>query len=269
MMTAPNQPHALLYLWESRTLYIGELFELPSIRTAAAVLIFGLEKPFFIQELTSGASGVETRSALVSAGAKVHVDSRGQIMAAVFLDPFGRDFRSLKPQMKKRLADTWVDSGDEDRQLKVLQRIYHDIVAMQTTYDFLLKDILPSKTPRDDSNEVDARLLQVVACIKDDPASNESNQVLASKVGMSESQLQRQFKQVIGIPLRRYRLWHRLFVTAGYMALGNNITDAALAAGFSDSSHFSRTFRNMLGMTPSFVFQRHSRILINPESRSG
>ncbi len=47
------------------------------------------------------------------------------------------------------------------------------------------------------------------------------------------------------------------------MAFGKSLTDAALTAGFADSPHFSRTFRNMLGMTPSFVFQRHSRIMIN------
>jgi len=133
-------------------------------------------------------------------------------------------------------------------------------VPAVNAYQTLMLGILPKQ--QSEAPVIDPRLQQAVLLIKQDPLSNQSNQWLAEQVGMSESQLQRLFRQVLGVPVRRYRLWHRLFVTAGMMATGTNLTDAALASGFADSSHFSRTFRSMLGMTPSFVFQRHSRLLI-------
>ena len=59
------------------------------------------------------------------------------------------------------------------------------------------------------------------------------------------------FRQKIGIPIRRYRQWHRLFVTCVGVTRGMNLTDAAVNAGFTDSAHFSHTFRSIVGMSPS------------------
>lgn len=259
-MSSASKPHALLYLWDLRTFYIGELFELQSMHTAASCFVMGLEKPFEILDVKSGRSAV-TRSALVPADVRVNVYSGGQIMANCFLDPFGRDLRAMQSEMQTDLGNVRVGSVDEARQLERFSAMYRDIPAADQAYAILEHSILPAVDMGDAS--VDARLQQAVQLIKQDPLSNMSNQVLAKQVGWSESQLQRQFRQVIGLPVRRYRLWHRLFVTAGYMAYGKSLTEAALAAGFADSPHFSRTFRSMLGMTPSFVFQRHSRLMIN------
>lgn len=259
-MNAELKPHALLYLWELRTVYIGELFELSSMHTAAASFVVGLEKPFTIQDVRSGKS-VVTRSALVPADVRVNVYSGGHIVACCFLDPFGRDLDAIRREMQDAIGDVMVTSCREVQQVELFQQMYQDIPHTDMAYQMFEIGILPVVNLGEDS--VDARLLQAVQLIKQDPLSNISNQWLAQQVGLSESQLQRLFRQVIGLPVRRYRLWHRLFVTAGYMAFGKSLTDAALAAGFSDSPHFSRTFRSMLGMTPSFVFQRHSRIMIN------
>ena len=35
------------------------------------------------------------------------------------------------------------------------------------------------------------------------------------------------------------------------VARGMNLTDAAVNAGFTDSAHFSHTFRSIVGMSPS------------------
>ena len=40
------------------------------------------------------------------------------------------------------------------------------------------------------------------------------------------------------------------------------VETAALGAGFADSSHFSRAFRNMFGITPSSVFGRAANVRI-------
>jgi AraC-like DNA-binding protein len=70
------------------------------------------------------------------------------------------------------------------------------------------------------------------------------------------------FKEEVGVPIRRFRQWHRMRVVAALVAKGQTLTDAALGAGFADSSHFSRAFRNMFGITPSSVFGRAANVQI-------
>ncbi|MDD5031216.1 MAG: helix-turn-helix domain-containing protein [Rhodoferax sp.] len=84
----------------------------------------------------------------------------------------------------------------------------------------------------------------------------------ASAVGLSESRLSHLFRQQTGVPPSRFRRWSRLRQAANYLAVGMSITDAALEAGFSDAAHLTRTFTEMLGITPG-TFSA-SRLIIAP-----
>ena len=53
------------------------------------------------------------------------------------------------------------------------------------------------------------------------------------------------------MPLRRYRLWNRMGAAVGAFHDGMSLTEAAHAAGFASSAHFSAAFRDMFGMMPS------------------
>src|SRR5690606_41978532 len=97
----------------------------------------------------------------------------------------------------------------------------------------------------------DPRIVRVVQLLTDEVASNTSIEYLAERVGLSVPRLTQLFRRQVGIPVRRYRQWHRLFVTSVGVARGLNLTDAAMAAGFTDSAHFSHTFRTIIGMSPS------------------
>jgi AraC-like DNA-binding protein len=59
------------------------------------------------------------------------------------------------------------------------------------------------------------------------------------------------FTESVGIPVRPYILWLRLQLAACDLVDGASITAAAYHAGFSDAAHLTRTFRRMLGVTPS------------------
>lgn len=252
------KPQALLYLWEMRTLYIGELYDLDFMHTAAPCMLWSLGESAVIENLRTGES-VSTHCALVPVDAKVRIRMGGALAACCFLDPYGQDFGSLQQEMTS--STVAVNHSRLPEQLEALRCLYSQVPDSGAAKAMLEQDILgfvdQAQTP------VDARIAQVVDRIRQHPFENETNQQLAERVGLSESQLQRLFKQALGLPIRRYRLWHRLFVTAGLMAQGHSLTESAHTAGFTDSPHFSRTFRSMLGMTPSFVFQRHSRIFIN------
>lgn len=69
--------------------------------------------------------------------------------------------------------------------------------------------------------------------------------------GVSPTHLTHRFTAEVGIPFRRYALWARLRAAVEHVAAGRSLTDAASAAGFSDSAHLSRTFRANFGLPPS------------------
>ena len=75
----------------------------------------------------------------------------------------------------------------------------------------------------------------------------------AGHVGLSPRQLRRSFADEIGIPFRRYVLWRRLRRVLLAVRDGADLTTAAACAGFADSAHFSRTFRQTFGLTPSEI----------------
>jgi AraC-like DNA-binding protein len=78
-----------------------------------------------------------------------------------------------------------------------------------------------------------------------------SLKTLAGISGLSRSRFMHIFTESMGTPLRPYVLWLRLQRACCDLMAGASITVAAHSAGFSDAAHLTRTFRRMLGMTPT------------------
>ena len=71
----------------------------------------------------------------------------------------------------------------------------------------------------------------------------------AAHVGLSTGRARHLFVEETGLPFKTYLLWRRLMRATALFSAGSSLTDAAHGAGFSDSSHLSRTFRRMFGIT--------------------
>src|SRR5215510_7262172 len=78
-----------------------------------------------------------------------------------------------------------------------------------------------------------------------------SLKTLARISGLSQSRFMHVFTESVRVPLRRYILWLRLQRASCELMDGVSVTTAAHSAGFSDAAHFTRTFRRMIGKTPS------------------
>ena len=72
----------------------------------------------------------------------------------------------------------------------------------------------------------------------------------AAHVGLSSGRARHLFVESTGLSFRTYILWLRLTKALELFSAGASLTEAAHAAGFSDSSHLSRTFRRMFGIAP-------------------
>jgi AraC family transcriptional regulator len=87
-----------------------------------------------------------------------------------------------------------------------------------------------------------------------------SLRVIADAVGVHPSHLARTFRQYhrcsIGVYVRRLCVE---YAAREILKPGSSLTDVALAAGFSDQSHFTREFKRRLYTTPARYRKLHSR----------
>lgn len=110
---------------------------------------------------------------------------------------------------------------------------------------------------------LDPRIVDCLALIRTRLDQPVRLSALAAALNMSPSWLSHQFTEQIGMPLRRYVLWQRLWRAVESALTGSTLTEAAHAAGFSDSSHLSRTFRGTFGVAPSFLFGRRDQVFVS------
>lgn len=73
---------------------------------------------------------------------------------------------------------------------------------------------------------------------------------LAAAVGLSPFHLIRVFRKATGMTPSSWLADRRVHEACRQLRSGNSATDVAQACGFFDQSHFSRTFKSRLGVTP-------------------
>jgi AraC-like DNA-binding protein len=105
------------------------------------------------------------------------------------------------------------------------------------------------------SAPLDARVERVLTYVRSNIGRSVdlSLPALAMIAGLSPSRFLHVFTQNLGVPPRPYIRWLRLQRAACELIEGGNVSRAAHRAGFSDAAHLNRTFRRMLGMTPSEI----------------
>ena len=101
----------------------------------------------------------------------------------------------------------------------------------------------------------DSRILEAIRYIKNLDVKKASTKEIAKHVGLSESRLIHLFKEQIGIPIRRYLIWHRINDAIYALLNGKSLTYAAHEAEFADYAHLSRNFSSMFGYPISEIIK--------------
>lgn len=80
---------------------------------------------------------------------------------------------------------------------------------------------------------------------------------LSREVGLNERKLKQGFRHLVGNSVHSYLRKVRLDVAASLLQDGSSVTQAALAVGFDNLSHFSKVFSAAKGVSPS-RYARHA-----------
>jgi AraC-like DNA-binding protein len=97
------------------------------------------------------------------------------------------------------------------------------------------------------------RVRQVLLAVRAEPARRWRVAEMAEAAGLSGRRFREVFASQVGLSCRQYLLWIRLESAIRELARGAPLTEAALAAGFADAAHLTRTFRRMVGIPPSAI----------------
>jgi AraC-like DNA-binding protein len=245
----------LLYLSEKRTIFIGRLTHqnpIPLFSAASSFFVSTSNEIELIDHVNN--KSYFSKTFLLPPGIKVNIDTHGAVIAHGFLDVMGFDLASLTPKMEHSIAidqtstvySDFYDQEDIIRRINVVWGSRPPANKMFTDLDTWLNKFEPAE-----NFHPDKRVEKAVAIIQENYRENVSVADIARQVGLSEPHLCQLFKNNIGIPIRRYRIWHRIYIIAVKMGLGLSLTDAVIEVGFTDSAQFSRVFKEIGGIKPS------------------
>ncbi|WP_208724834.1 helix-turn-helix transcriptional regulator [Leptospira yasudae] len=242
--------NGILYLMNGRVFFATNAMQTDFHSHYAATLAVSLTETISI-ETERGKE--EYRVALVGPNTHHRTVSPGIEMVALLIDPETYEYGSISE---------FVQTGEVKRLevnafLPLIERLWdlyygrlNDVEVWDLHID-LLRTVYPFRKLE---KAIDERIQKIAQRIRAEmPDSIRMNEI-GKDFSVSEDRLIRLFKENLGIPLRRYLLWVRILEAAKLLKDGKSITEAAHAAGFSDSAHFTRTFKENFGFVPSLFF---------------
>jgi len=153
----------------------------------------------------------------------------------------GRYLRSKYPGDAASIQEPWL------KELSALAASDAD----PAQFDELLKSL-----PEVLTTEPDKRIAKAMEYLAQHPREIVPVEEMAAVCGLSNGRFLHLFKQETGISFRRYQIYNRLAYLGSILeGTEMSLTDAAHEAGFADSAHFSRAFRQTFGQSPREILK--------------
>jgi AraC-like DNA-binding protein len=241
-----------LFIWRGRSLYFGPSVQLAAHAYATVALHVGIYRPFRIK--VANGAWQSCRSAIVPPGMQHELDFEGGVHGKLFIERDSSDFLYFKRRFAYR--EQALSLFQDEELVQQLCRIYEsdpDKAVIENCLDDLLR------CDGELNLVIDPRVQTAIDLIRDEPDYNFSQEYLADRADLSPSRFLHLFKQHTDVPYRRFRTWKRLFLAMDSLNAADNMTIAALDAGFSDATHFSHSFRETFGINPAYVFRGINR----------
>ncbi|MCB0281580.1 MAG: helix-turn-helix transcriptional regulator [Calditrichaeota bacterium] len=141
-----------------------------------------------------------------------------------------------------------------------LKDIEHFRMQLQLSENYLLKNL--------NRNKINLSYLNHAAEIIRRRKGMISIEQLSAEVYISRRQLEREFKQKLGLSPKQYMRIARLNEVNRQIQNGRRIllTNLAYACGYSDQAHFIKDFKHFTGASPAVFVKERDRFIINPNA---
>lgn len=250
-----------LYFWRHRFLMLGPGFDAGLHRHHAAQLCFSLHGSLRIRA-DPDEQWAESEAFYVEPDQPHEIAAPTSSLAVLYLEAESTESKLLRRSLTSPTGVARLSTNA--RALADLRRLNRDGGTLDEANAVCMSHIGVRALV---ANPVafDPRIAQCLTAIGERLNQPLRLATLASGLGVSESWLTHRFTKAVGLPIRRYVLWQRLRCAVELGLKGATLTDAAHAAGMSDSAHLSRTFRAMFGVAPSFLFEHRDQLAVTFE----
>lgn len=249
-----------LFMWRDRVLYFGPSFDPVAHKHHAVQICIGIDRPFHIA-LEGNSEWQLARAALVGSETRHQINSQQTQMAFLYLENETSDYQTLLQLSDHSASGVIMPTVDESLLAALAEGSAGcSVIDAKTLCDQILSSFGISLNL---GERLDPRISKVLQKLDQTPDGQCDSKTLQAISCLSSSRLQHLFRAQVGVPIRRYSLWLRLRRVLGQAIEGKTLMDAAHAAGFSDSAHFSRVFKEMFGIAPSLLFSGGSSVKLH------
>lgn len=196
--------------------------------------------------LTSAEESLSAPVLAVAADARHKFDAHG-LLAFIFVEPESRLGRGLTEALFGGRALVAIDRPDIARLLEPLRATF-DVQPGKGALLDAGRAVAEALAPGFQARLPDPRIQRIInhaAAHLEEPLSLSG---ASAGVHLSPSRLRHLFVEQTGLAFKTYLLWLRLVSAVTVYSEGRSLTEAAHAAGFSDSAHFSRIFKRTFGL---------------------
>ena len=238
-----------IHCWEGGSLWIGEAGGDAGIHDHHALQI-SLAFRGHIRFRTRREDWREYSAALVPPHLAHAFEGAAPFTAQIFLEPETVEGRLLLGRFG-RDAITELPAAEVARHARALQELdvkYAAPAALETAAREFVAGLAGGQRP----TLIDARIERIIRALRDRDRPMSLGEA-ASAVALSPGRFRHLFVAQTGQSFRSYQLWSRLQRAIELLGGGASATAAAHGAGFADAPHLTRTFRQMMGIAPTWM----------------
>jgi AraC-like DNA-binding protein len=252
---APQRPREHLY-YPGAT---GYIFAADSLSVNQAMPFYGMiliatgEQPVRVR--TDGC--IVEHHAIALWAKDVHFEMPSTAFVSIAVNPLHPLFRAFT-----RLPAPYALPLDSARYAQFAQLMSHattgnlahrDALTLHSSVLDASRDALPT------APSLDRRARRLMNLLWEHPRCTLGE--MAEHFGLSYHHTSHFFADTVGLSLRTYQLWQKLYRAGAPLLAGASLTDTAHAAGFVDSAHYSRAFQTAFGRCPTQMFKTRRTVV--------
>jgi AraC-like DNA-binding protein len=177
-----------------------------------------------------------------------------QQCAMIFIDPECAEGRWLRDSVPSPVYSVPAERiAEHVPELRAFERERPSAEGAARLITGVVRSLVAGPPPL---KRTDPRIVRALEVIRKGDVRSMPLEEAAKSVYLSPSRFAHLFKEEVGVPFRRYMLWRKLSRAMEEFGRGSNLTNAAHAAGFTDSAHLTRTWRQMFGISPTMMLGR-------------
>lgn len=242
----------LMYLWDNRVLYLGQMPDDAHHKNPVDVLSICLEGELE-SSIDKGVTWTKSKSVYWTVNTPHQCRYENKLVAHLLLEPGTKDSVRLKNSMISDKKQYLYDLVNEDSLIQKLLFIYNFKLSAKRS-EAILDEIIYPEAPikiNDYVYKFDSRIKEVILFIRKTFKNNFSVEEIAGNVNLSGSRLAHLFKEETKTTLSKYANWLRIKAVIGSIEQEDTLTETAIDQGFVDAAHFSKTFKKSFGLPPS------------------